>query len=136
MKFFNIAAATLGLAMTFSASAHISLEQSTPAQEAMLMQSPEQISLNFSGEVRLIKLMINNGSNEPVNFDFKPSTAPSNNFKWPLPSLEQGNYTVKWMVLGDDGHKMSGEYGFMLHKMDSNQKGMHEQSATHSAHSN
>ncbi|WP_263973404.1 hypothetical protein [Pseudoalteromonas prydzensis] len=39
MKFFNSAVAILGLVLTFSASAHISLKQSTPAQEAMLMKA-------------------------------------------------------------------------------------------------
>tara|TARA_R110001583_G_scaffold11285_2_gene51360 strand:+ start:34809 stop:35162 length:354 start_codon:yes stop_codon:yes gene_type:complete len=117
MKFFNIAVATLGLALTFSASAHISLKQSTPIEQAMLMKSPEKLALTFSGKVRLVKLSISDKNNQDVNFDFKPSSTPSKNFNWPLPSLDQGNYTVKWMVLGGDGHKMSGKYSFMLHEM-------------------
>ena len=133
MKFFNSAVAILGLVLTFSASAHISLKQSTPAQEAMLMKSPEQLSLIFGGEVRLAKVIIKDEKNKTINFDFKPSATPSTDFNWSLPSLAQGTYTVKWTALGGDGHKMTGTFRFMVHKNESH-KMMQEQSNTHSKH--
>ena len=133
MKFFNSAVAILGLVLTFSASAHISLKQSTPTQEAMLMQSPEQLSLTFGGEVRLAKVIIKDEKNKTINFDFKPSATPSTDFNWSLPSLAQGTYTVKWTALGGDGHKMTGTFRFMVHKNESH-KMMQEQSNTHSKH--
>jgi methionine-rich copper-binding protein CopC len=133
MKFFNSAVAILGLVLTFSASAHISLKQSTPAQEAMLMKSPEQLSLTFGGEVRLAKVIIKDEKNKSINFDFKPSSTPSTDFSWSLPSLVQGTYTVKWTALGGDGHKMTGTFRFMVHKNESH-KMMQEQSNTHSKH--
>ena len=131
--FFNSAVAILGLVLTFSASAHISLKQSTPAQEAMLMKSPEQLSLTFGGEVRLAKVIIKDEKNKSINFDFKPSATPSTDFNWSLPSLAQGTYTVKWTALGGDGHKMTGTFRFMVHKNESH-KMMQEQSNTHSKH--
>ena len=133
MKFFNSAVAILGLVLTFSASAHISLKQSIPAQEAMLMQGPEELSLIFSGEVRLAKVIIKDEKNKSINFDFKPSSTPSTDFSWSLPSLVQGTYTVKWTALGGDGHKMTGTFRFMVHKNESH-KMMQEQSNTHSKH--
>ena len=133
MKFFNSAVAILGLVLTFSASAHISLKQSTPAQEAMLMKSPEELSLTFGGEVRLAKVIIKDEKNKSINFDFKPSATPSTDFNWSLPSLAQGTYTVKWTALGGDGHKMTGTFRFMVHKNESH-KMMQEQSNTHSKH--
>ena len=133
MKFFNSAVAILGLVLTFSASAHISLKQSTPAQEAMLMKSPEQLSLTFGGEVRLAKVIIKDEKNKSINFDFKPSSTPSTDFSWSLPSLVQGTYTVKWTALGGDGHKMTGTFRFMVHKNESH-KMMQVQSNTHSKH--
>ena len=133
MKFFNSAVAILGLVLTFSASAHISLKQSTPAQEAMLMKSPEQLSLTFGGEVRLAKVIIKDEKNKSINFDFKPSATPSTDFNWSIPSLAQGTYTVKWTALGGDGHKMTGTFRFMVHKNESH-KMMQEQSNTHSKH--
>ena len=133
MKFFNSAVAILGLVLTFSASAHISLKQSIPAQEAMLMKSPEQLSLTFGGEVRLAKVIIKDEKNKSINFDFKPSATPSTDFNWSLPSLAQGTYTVKWTALGGDGHKMTDTFRFMVHKNESH-KMMQEQSNTHSKH--
>ena len=133
MKLFNSAVVILGLVLTFSASAHISLKQSTPAQEAMLMKSPEQLSLTFGGEVRLAKVIIKDEKNKSINFDFKPSATPSTDFNWSLPSLAQGTYTVKWTALGGDGHKMTGTFRFMVHKNESH-KMMQEQSNTHSKH--
>ena len=133
MKFFNSAVAILGLVLTFSASAHISLKQSTPTQEAMLMQSPEQLSLTFGGEVRLAKVIIKDEKNKSINFDFKPSSTPSIDFSWSLPSLAQGTYTVKWTALGGDGHKMTDTFRFMVHKSESH-KMMQVQSNTHSKH--
>lgn len=123
MKFFNSAVAILGLVLTFSASAHISLKQSTPAQEAMLMKSPEQLSLTFGGEVRLAKVIIKDEKNKSINFDFKPSSTPSTDFSWSLPSLVQGTYTVKWTALGGDGHKMTDTFRFMVHKSESHKIG-------------
>ncbi|MAY57624.1 MULTISPECIES: copper resistance CopC family protein [unclassified Pseudoalteromonas] len=133
MKFFNSAVAILGLVLTFSASAHISLKQSTPAQEAMLMKSPEQLSLTFGGEVRLAKVIIKDEKNKSINFDFKPSSTPSTDFNWSLPSLAHGTYTVKWTVLGGDGHKMSDSFSFMVHQSESSNM-MQEQSNAHSKH--
>jgi hypothetical protein len=37
------------------------------------------------------------------------------NFAIALPALKPAKYTVSWMIMGDDGHKMKGEFGFMLH---------------------
>ena len=133
MKFFNSAVAILGLVLTFSASAHISLKQSTPTQEAMLMKSPEQLSLTFGGEVRLAKVIIKDEKNKSINFDFKPSSTPSTDFNWSLPSLAHGTYTVKWTVLGGDGHKMSDSFSFMVHQSESSNM-MQEQSNAHSKH--
>ena len=69
MKFITIAA-ILGLAVSFSASAHISLKQSTPQNSAMLMQSPEQLTLTFSGEVQLAKVLLSDAANKQVDFNF------------------------------------------------------------------
>ena len=134
MKFLNIATAVLGLALTFSASAHISLKQSTPESNAMLMQSPKNLTLTFSGEVRLAKVQLNDSENQLVDFNFKPSATPNKNFSWSLPNLAQGNYTVKWIALGGDGHKMSGTFNFMLHGKGSSSKMKEAKSDSHSKH--
>lgn len=135
MKFFNVAITILSLALTFSASAHVSLKQSTPENNAMLMQSPEKLSLTFSGDVRLAKVTVKNSKNQPMDISFKPSATPNKNFSWALPNLAKGNYTVKWIALGSDGHKMSGSFNFMLHNMESPSKMKQEKPDSHNKHS-
>ncbi|QLJ10139.1 MULTISPECIES: copper resistance CopC family protein [Pseudoalteromonas] len=115
MKFFKYVALMFVLTMPFMASAHVSVTHTLPQDKAMLMSSPEQLSLAFSGKVRLAKIVVQDAHKQPIDFDFKPTAAPSSDFSWPLPHLKQGNYTVKWIALGGDGHKMTGEFTFMIH---------------------
>ncbi|ASP47667.1 copper resistance CopC family protein [Cognaticolwellia beringensis] len=135
MKFFNTVAAFLSLTLAFSASAHISLTESAPANEAMLMQSPEQLSLTFSGEVRLAKVVLTDADNQPVDFSFKPSSKPNMAFSWPLPTLSKGKYTAKWIALGGDGHKMTGTFNFMVGDHGAHDEMKKEMSSSHSQHS-
>lgn len=114
MKRVKIAACILGLAISASSWAHVGLKQASPAQDAMLMQSPSNLSLTFSGKVRLIKLSINADNQTPVEFGFKANADAEPMYEWPLPTLEAGSYGVNWVALGEDGHKMSGQYQFTL----------------------
>ena len=88
------------------------------------MQSPERLTLTFSGDVRLAKVTMKDSANQSVDFEFKPSTSASSNFSWDLPNLNAGRYSVNWVVLGGDGHKMSGDFNFMLHSSDEHSKVM------------
>lgn len=134
MKIFNIAATIFGLVLSLSVSAHTSLKQSTPAQDAMLMQSPEQLTLTFSGDVRLAKVTLKDSANQAVDFDFKPSATANSHFSWDLPSLTAGKYKVDWVILGGDGHKMSGAFNFMLHGSDAHSKMMPEPAKSQKNH--
>jgi hypothetical protein len=95
--------------------AHVHLTDSVPADNAMLMQTPAKLSLTFSGEVRLTKVSLTTTNNNSVQFGFMPSAIAAEQFSWALPALQSGNYQVSWVALGADGHKMSGDFGFMLH---------------------
>lgn len=134
MKTYKIAATIFGLVLSLSVSAHTSLKQSTPAQDAMLMQSPERLTLTFSGEVRLAKVTLKDSANQAVDFDFKPSATANSNFSWDLPSLAAGKYSVNWVVLGGDGHKMSGTFDFMLHSNDAHSTMMQDHSKPQKNH--
>lgn len=115
MKMVKIIVAVLGLTMATGVLAHSSLTESVPAKNAMLMQSPETLSLSFAGEVKLTKVELSSGNNQVVDFGFTPSADSAKAFSWPLPALKMGNYTVTWVALGHDGHKMSGNFQFMVH---------------------
>jgi len=95
--------------------AHVHLEKSVPADNAMLMNPPEELTLVFTKEVRVIKVSLTNKQGEEFKFDFKPSKEASREFSWELPKLAPTNYIVDVTYLGKDGHKMKDSFGFMVH---------------------
>ena len=97
--------------------AHATLLQATPAGEARLGESPEQVRLRF---------------NEPVDAEFDPLKVYDADGKRVdeddaridpddarvlvegLKELPKGSYKVEWRVTSVDGHVVSGEYGFSV----------------------
>ena len=83
--------------------AHVHLEKSVPADNAMLMNPPEELTLVFTKEVRVVKVSLAN------------KQVATSKFTWKLPKLAPANYTVDVTFLGNDGHKMKHSFGFMVH---------------------
>ena len=102
--------------LTANVYAHTGLESSVPIDNAMLMESPKAIELNFTEEVHLTKFEVTSKmSGNPVEVDFTPSVTASSNFSLPVPALPMGSYQVNWALLGGDGHQIEGFFGFMVH---------------------
>ena len=126
------------LAMTFSSTtvlAHTALKSSTPSNNAMLMKSPKMLKVKFGNNVRLVSLSLENVKNEEVEFDFSPSMEASKSFNYKLPKLMPSTYIVTWVIMGDDGHKMKGDFSFMVHEK-KGMKEMKDKQVDHSQHSN
>jgi methionine-rich copper-binding protein CopC len=118
--------AILFAAMTsMSVLAHTGLTSSMPANHAMLMKSPEMIEVTFDDSVRLVNLLLVNSKEETIEIDFAPTMDASETFSYALPSLTPDTYKASWTIMGEDGHKMKGDFSFMVHAMD-NMKGMHD----------
>ncbi|MEW6983107.1 copper resistance protein CopC [Colwelliaceae bacterium 6471] len=115
MKAFIKFLMVISLAFSVNVFAHVSLEKSTPADNAMLMTSPEVLALTFSKEVRVVKISLKNEQGIKFKFDFKPSKEANTEFSWKLPKLTPANYIVEVTFLGKDGHKMKDSFGFMVH---------------------
>ncbi len=105
----------LSLFFATSALAHTSLKTSEPEAGAMLMSSPEKLTLNWGSAVNPISVKVKDASGQPVDFSFSPSSEASESFSWSLPSLKPGQYTVSWVAMGKDAHKIQGDFGFMVH---------------------
>jgi len=120
---------------SMSVFAHTGLTSSLPADNAMLMKSPEVIEVTFGNPVRLVSLSIANTKGEPIETAFKPSMEASDTFSYNLPMLMPSTYKVSWTIMGDDGHKMKGDFSFMVHAMDK-MKGMKDKKMDHSEHNN
>ena len=95
--------------------AHVHLEKSVPADNAMLMNPPEELTLVFTKEVRVVKVSLANKQGEEFKFGFEPSKVATSKFTWKLPKLAPAKYAVDVTFLGNDGHKMKHSFGFMVH---------------------
>ncbi len=133
MKHIKTILITLTIMIAFSATAHVGLEKATPAENTELKKSPQQLELVFSSPVRLIKAKLMNAEEQSINFSFTPSADANAQYAWELPTLKEGEYMVEWTILGQDGHKMSGSYQFML-RQSSDNKMKHEMEAKHDQH--
>ncbi len=93
--------------------AHGELSSSAPDHEAVVM-SPEQLVLNFSDDVRLLRLTLVHGASHNMDFGFSPTTAAQRTFSHDLPELMLGTHTVNWTIIGTDGHTVNGSFNFVV----------------------
>lgn len=118
MKTFNILTIITALLFTSLVSAHSGLKDSIPENGAMLTKLPENLMLEFTMQVKLVKLQLMDQSGKKIKFKSKASKDFENTFNLVLPTLDSGRYNVKWLVMGKDAHKMKGDFTFMLHAPD------------------
>lgn len=104
----------LGFSILFSSNlfAHAKILTSTPADNASYYKPLDTIELNFSNPSRLIKLSLKN-QGQKIPLSFKPSAKANTHFSIPLPTLEKGQYSLEWITLGSDGHKMKSKISFI-----------------------
>jgi copper transport protein len=106
-------AALCALIWPSAAWAHASLVRSEPADSAVVAAAPSSVRFIFSDEVRLgpgIKA-IRNGARSVLAA--KPRIVNGRVLVVPLRAgLGDGDYTVLWRVLADDGHTLAGVISF------------------------
>ena len=106
------------LAISTSALAHTGIKSTQPANEQTLETAPKHLTLNFSGSVRLMKVILKDGDDKDLKIDFKPTAKAADSFKIAVPDIENGGYTVSWTAMGKDGHKMTGDFSFLINDKD------------------
>lgn len=93
--------------------AHSKLETSTPAADAKLTESVQEVSLSFNENIdeNLSTLKIKNAQGESVEVaEVKINqNTMLGTLAAPLPS---DSYTVEWKIVGGDGHPVDGTYSF------------------------
>ncbi len=91
------------------AQAHTSLHSSQPADQQLLQRSPEEFALVFTGKTRLLDLTLFDENANLIDFGFEPRMSERVSFKMALANpLSPGVYVLKWTVLGEDGHRITG----------------------------
>lgn len=93
--------------------AHTDLKVSAPADGAVLHAGPASVDLEFTANVRLIKLEISSNG-QIVKTDFKPAAANASSYSVATPGLGEGSYTVNWAVIGEDGHTVTNTFAFTV----------------------
>jgi len=92
--------------------AHSALTASSPENGAVLNEAPTTLELKFKGQVKLVKVILSGDNIDESKLSVEPDKGFDNNFTLTLPSLTSGKYTISWMVMGADTHKITGEISF------------------------
>ena len=112
-----LAVVALPLVFPSLAAAHASLVRSEPADGAVLAVAPKSVRLVFDDDVRLRSGMkaIRNGDGSVLAGE--PRLLGHRVLVVPLRArLGEGDYTVLWRVLSDDGHTLAGVVAFGVGK--------------------
>lgn len=104
--------AMIGLAAPIRA--HSEKEGTTPADGALLTESPEMIHMVFNTPMRItmVRLVGADGAELPIARG--TGLEPSLEFHAEPGLLAPGGYTVQWRGLASDGHAMQGSFSFEL----------------------
>ena len=109
-----LAAATLASPL---ACAHAALKGSQPAANAVLEQAPRDIQLTFNEKVEpaFSSIALRDGGGKDVAAG-KAQVDAANPLllKLDLPALGAGAYSVRWVAVGPDGHRRTGQFGFTV----------------------
>lgn len=94
--------------------AHSTLEEAAPAQDSTVAVSPEQIELTFNTKIeKLSNFKLLNAAGEDM--DKNKIEVDGMTMSSALPTvLPNGIYTVKWTIIGADGHSVEGSYAFTV----------------------
>lgn len=112
-----VATAASVLLLASPVSAHNTLLTSDPAEGAVLSASPAQVTLVFAKSVPLETLSIEIIDSSGVRTDLANSAHGPNGdaeVVTPLPSLPPGAVTLRWRLVGSDGHAITGRVNFSI----------------------
>lgn len=110
MKIFNKATVltllTTSLLLPGLVFAHAKLTEASPANGAVVTESPGVLELQFNEAVRLLSVTVTKADGQQVDVAFKPAAAANVHFSVSLPTLADGAYTVTGAIMGDDSHRV------------------------------
>lgn len=108
------AAATLVAPFAF---AHAKLLASDPQAGVVLEKAPKEISLTFNEKIEepfsSISLLDKDGKAVSTG-KAKVDSANSAVLRLPVQILPNGSYSVKWVAVGHDGHRRTGDFTFSV----------------------
>ncbi len=94
--------------------AHSAIDETTPANEAILTEAPSEIVLNFLHDIRLTRVKMVHADNPAIDLDLSAYKGMAIDFTIPMQPMGSGTYSVDWRGLGIDGHAMTGSFSFAV----------------------
>ena len=93
---------------------HARIVSTTPGAGDVLASAPKRVTIRFDDTVRVLggTTVVGNSDKRAVTAG-KPS-ASGRLVTIPLRKLRDGDYTVRWSVLSDDGHTIDGVFAFAV----------------------
>jgi methionine-rich copper-binding protein CopC len=95
---------------------HFELRSSVPAKDASVT-SPREVRLSFTEPAENVGIRLVDAAGEVVETT-EPAQDPQDSrifFVAVGRTLVAGKYTVAWRGMGEDGHPLTGEFGFTVH---------------------
>lgn len=96
-----------------SANAHTDLVNTTPAADSDVLASEPVISLTFAEPVLVdgAAIVVLNSAGDTLDTPTPTLEGATISIPWPV-DLTPGQVTVQWRATGQDGHVLTGEFGF------------------------
>lgn len=113
LTWLKISSVIASLALSGAAGAHNILKASEPANGATLETAPNELVLEFNGAVRLVKIAVDQDG-EAIDVGFKPSVEAAKRFTLPMQGLGLGATSVRFSLIGEDGHTVAGRVDFAV----------------------
>jgi copper resistance protein C len=107
------ACAALLLMATFAATAHTTLESSSPASGTTLAASPAVIEMKFHHPLNLTSVVVVDAGKAERKLEFTPHGSAAE-FRLPNPQLQAGRNEITWKGLSNDGHVVTGKLTYEI----------------------
>ena len=87
--------------------------ETSPRDDAVLDIAPQELSLLFPGDVRLVKLTVRDENRAWVEINFRYHPRPERSYVWELPDLPPAvYYTAEWAILSAREQLIRGRFSF------------------------
>jgi methionine-rich copper-binding protein CopC len=96
------------------ASAHSVLKFMSPANSAIITQTPKTIELSFKNSIYLTKITLKYEDKPTILLDLSLTKGFETDYSIPLKQFGSGSYNFEWRGLGKDGHILIESFGFFV----------------------
>lgn len=110
----RLVSAIVAMLVSGAALAHSEKEGTTPADGALLTETPEMIHMVFDDPMRVTMARLVNADGAEMPMARGSGLEPSLEFHAEPEPLAPGRYTVEWRGLAADGHPMQGSFSFRI----------------------